>query len=72
MGSVKNVFRGNIVDIGEKRVFPGEIRVVDGVIVSISGLDSVPEGSPYYMPGFTDAHIHVESSMMIPENFATM
>ena len=64
------VFKGYIVDVPERSVFPGEIHVMDGVIVARECLESVPEGSPFYLPGFTDAHIHIESSMMIPENFA--
>lgn len=63
-------YRGHIVNIAERTVRPGEIHVSDGIIRSVTELDSVPAGSPYYLPGFTDAHIHIESSMMVPENFA--
>lgn len=63
-------YKGHIVDIFTKTIFPGEILVKDGVISDIIRLDYVDEGAPYYLPGLTDAHIHIESSMMTPENFA--
>lgn len=63
-------YKGHIVDIFTKTIFPGEILVKDGVISDIIRLDYVDERAPYYLPGLTDAHIHIESSMMTPENFA--
>lgn len=63
-------FKGYIVDIEEECVYPGEIRLSGDVIDTIVRLEHVPDGALYYLPGFTDAHIHIESSMMIPENFA--
>lgn len=63
-------YAGHIVDISGKTVYPGEIVVRDGVISDIVRLDTVEESAPYYLPGLTDAHIHIESSMMTPENFA--
>lgn len=63
-------YRGHIVDISGKSVFPGIIVVKNGVINDIIRLDYVEENAPYFLPGLTDAHIHIESSMMTPENFA--
>ena len=48
-------FTRHIVDIAGRRTYPGTI---------------VCEGAPYYLPGLTDAHVHIESSMMTPANFA--
>ena len=59
---------GNIVDIHERRVFPGEILVVEDRIVEIRELTEAPDC--YILPGFIDAHVHVESSMLIPSEFA--
>lgn len=64
------VFVGNIVDIENESSYPGRIVCRDGKITEISRLDEVPAGSPYYMPGLTDAHVHIESSMMTPANFS--
>lgn len=62
--------QGQIVDIENRRIFPGEITVQNGVIVSISEKQhSVPH---YILPGFIDAHIHIESSMLVPSEFARL
>ena len=62
---------GNIVDIVKRKIFPGSITVHDGKIESI-----LPEGnatySNYILPGFIDAHIHIESSLLIPSEFARL
>jgi adenine deaminase len=59
---------GQIVDIDNKRIFPGEITIENGKIKSI-----VPNQNTvkqYILPGFIDAHIHIESSMLTPSEFA--
>ncbi|MFT4566161.1 MAG: adenine deaminase [Saprospiraceae bacterium] len=60
--------QGHIVDIEGRRTYPGELQVEDGVIQSIIELPSAPER--FIMPGFIDAHIHIESSMLVPYEFA--
>ena len=62
------VIQGNIVDILNKRIYKGEILVEQGVITSIAEKDHSIE--TYILPGFIDAHIHVESSMLVPSEFA--
>lgn len=58
-----------IVDIPASRIFPGIIAVENGRIASVR---EAPDARPerYLLPGFVDAHIHVESSMMVPSEFA--
>lgn len=63
-------YEGNIVDILNKRVFPGRINVQDGIISSIDTLDKVADNAPYFLPGMTDSHIHIESTMLTPVNFS--
>lgn len=63
-------FTGHIVDIAGRRTYPGTIVCKDGRILGIRELDDVCDGAPYYLPGLTDAHVHIESSMMTPVNFA--
>lgn len=63
-------FAGHIVDIEHQEIYDGEIIVADGTIEAIRRLEQVADDAPYLMPGFTDAHIHIESSMMTPVNFA--
>ena len=60
---------GHIVDVVAKRIFDGEVVVADGRIAEVRECE-VPKDAPYIMPGFVDAHVHVESSMVLPVNFA--
>ena len=61
---------GNIVDPLRKKIYPGIIKIVDGRIESIRETN---ESYPYFiMPGFIDSHVHIESSMLTPYEFARM
>ena len=61
---------GQIVDLVHSRIFPGVIVVEDGKITKI---EEQPVGNTQYiMPGFVDAHVHIESSMLVPSEFARL
>ena len=61
---------GQIVDLVNSRIFSGVVVVEDGKIVK---LEQKPVGNMrYIMPGFVDAHVHIESSMLIPSEFARL
>ena len=60
--------QGQIVDIEKKRIYAGEITVENGKIISI--IEKNHDVKNYIMPGFIDAHIHIESSMLVPSEFA--
>jgi adenine deaminase len=60
--------QGNIVDIQNKRIYKGEIIIEAGKIVSVTEKDH--DANHYILPGFVDAHIHIESSMLVPSEFA--
>jgi len=60
--------KGNIVDILNKRIFKGEVVIENGHIVAIREVNHSEEN--YILPGFVDAHIHIESSMLVPSEFA--
>ena len=62
--------RANLVDIPARRIFPAEVSVVDGRIADI--VESAGPAEGYLLPGFIDAHVHVESSMLIPSEFARL
>jgi adenine deaminase len=65
--------KGNIASIAEKQFFFGEISIVNGKISHIARLsDSIDDRLPFILPGFTDAHVHIESSMLIPAEFARL
>ncbi len=63
---------GNIVDIESKEIFFGKIFVENGVITSIEKTGSLAKGFPFITPGFIDAHVHIESSMLVPSEFAKL
>lgn len=62
-----DVIEGNIIDVHHREIFEGSVKIEDGVIVAI---DRHPTASKeYILPGFVNAHVHIESSMLTPENF---
>ena len=60
--------KGNIVDILNKRIFKGEVVIENGKISTIREVNHSEEN--FILPGFIDAHIHIESSMLVPSEFA--
>ena len=62
------IIRGNIVDILKRSIFKGEVEVSDGKIIDIR--PSEHDVKNFILPGFIDAHIHIESSMVVPSEFA--
>lgn len=62
------IVQGNIVDIVGKRIYKGEVCIENGIITQISAANHTIEN--YILPGFVDAHIHIESSMLVPSEFA--
>lgn len=64
---------GNLVDVWKKSVYPAEIFVENGVIRSIREIqNAAPGNQKFILPGFVDSHVHVESSMLIPSEFARL
>ena len=61
---------GNIVDVIAGHVFKGEITIKEGMVSKVVRKD-VPQ-EQYILPGLIDAHIHIESSMLIPSEFARL
>ena len=63
--------KGRLVYVLHRRIFPASVKVDGGRIIS---LDAIEDSSDlqYLMPGFIDAHIHIESSMLIPSEFARL
>ena len=62
------ILKGNIVDILNRRIFKGEITIENGKIKNIEEKEC--KENHYILPGFVDAHIHIESSMLVPSEFA--
>ena len=61
---------GNIVDPVRNRMYSGTILVGKGRIKAIT--ETGKAASTYLLPGFVDAHVHVESSMLVPSEFARL
>ncbi len=65
------IIKGNIVDIPQKRIYFGEISVKEGRIDGLTTISEHPdENAPFITPGFIDSHVHIESSMLVPSEFA--
>ena len=60
--------QGQIVDIPNRKIYSGEITIENGKITSI--IEAAHNVKTYIIPGFVDAHIHIESSMLVPSEFA--
>ena len=66
--------RANVIDLFTNTITVGTIHVLEGKIQRIERSDAAaPEpGLPYALPGFVDAHVHVESSLLVPAEFARL
>lgn len=62
------VVSGKLADVVGRRIYNADIKVVDSRIVEIQ--ESKNEYSEYILPGLVDAHVHIESSMLVPTSFA--
>lgn len=64
---------GIIVDVFCHRLIEGDVAIHDGIIVGIGGYEGVKEidiTGKYVMPAFIDSHVHIESSMLTPTEYA--
>ncbi len=70
--------KGNLVDIFEKKIYAARLMVIDGKISAVEALSPSETDAhstrtlPYIIPGFIDAHVHIESSMLLPSEFARL
>ncbi len=76
---------GQLVDILARNIYPAVVTIESGRIQSITPLTTtitadaaepapilLPDNSPYILPGFIDAHVHIESSLLLPAEFARL
>jgi adenine deaminase len=64
------IIEANLVDVHERRIYPACIIIKDGYIHSITPTDKIY--NTFILPGFIDAHVHIESSMLVPSEFARL
>jgi adenine deaminase len=63
---------GNIVDIINRKIYSGKIHISGSHIEKMERTGEENPSLPYILPGFIDSHVHVESSMMVPSEFARL
>ena len=64
---------GNLVDIINKKIYPAQVEIENDFIKSITPINnSTNQPFNYILPGFIDAHVHIESSMLVPSEFARL
>jgi adenine deaminase len=61
---------GQFIDIRNRNIYPAEVEIKDGKIARITPVATAP--MRYILAGFVDAHVHIESSMLVPSEFAKM
>lgn len=62
----------NVVNVFTDEIVRADVAVYEDVIIGVgsySGENEIDAGSAYLAPGFIDAHVHIESSMVIPSSF---
>ena len=87
MGNIINVARGlekadlviknaNIVNVLSEEIYKGDIAIVDGIIAGIgenySGKKEIDVNGAFVSPSFIDGHVHLESAMLLPKEFASV
>src|SRR6476661_640197 len=67
------IITANLVNIHERKMYPVHLTVEDEKIQSITAVKDADAGTlPYLLPGFIDSHVHIESSMLVPQQFARL
>lgn len=68
------IISGQIVDVVNSRIFSGTIEIEDGKIINITDESHCHNysHSQIIMPGFVDSHVHIESSLLVPTEFARL
>jgi adenine deaminase len=61
---------GQLIDLFQRRIYPAEVIIENDIISAITEIEYAP--SNYILPGFVDAHVHIESSMLVPTEFARL
>jgi adenine deaminase len=57
------------IDIRNREIYPAEIKIKAGKIHKIKRLKKT-DSTTFILAGFVDAHVHIESSMLVPTEFA--
>ncbi|QJD80779.1 adenine deaminase [Spirosoma rhododendri] len=66
------MLEANLLNLFDQKITYARISVSNGRIDRIDQLGPERPGEPYVLPGFVDAHVHVESSLLTPPQFARL
>lgn len=61
---------GKLIDILSREIYSAKITISNGIIHSVER--TMEDAENYILPGFIDAHVHIESSMLVPTSFAQL
>lgn len=64
--------KGQLVDILQGDIYPAVMTIANGRIRAVERMQGAGQDLPYILPGFIDSHVHVESSMLVPSEFARL
>jgi adenine deaminase len=64
--------QANLIDILDRQIYLAKLHIENGKITKIKNLGNEAQSQPYLLPGFIDAHIHIESSLLTPCQFARL
>lgn len=65
--------KGNVADFEARAFYVAEIVVEHGRIAAVKEISAIADPAlPYILPGFIDSHVHIESSMLVPSEFARL
>lgn len=70
MNPEQQIIRGKLADISRQKITGVEISIQNGKIQTVKEIPDAPE--QYLLPPFVDAHVHIESSMLVPAEFARL
>lgn len=66
---------GKIIDVLNHGIIEGNVAIKDGIIIGIGnyeGFEEIDVNGAYIAPGFVDSHVHIESAMVTPSEYAKM
>ncbi|GAB3894071.1 adenine deaminase [Larkinella knui] len=63
---------GNLLNLFDRTIRFSQLTIEQGRIHQIDELGPERPAEPYVLPGFVDAHVHIESSLLTPAQFARL
>ncbi len=68
---VRMQITGHLIDLHRNATYGANLSMSNGFITDIQTAE-IPSDAPYILPGFIDAHVHIESSLLVPSEFARL